>query len=189
MNTPPVAREFPEMPEATSWSREFKAYAKACSDIIERLSVGPWQVGDNFGNALIHFGYARKARDYELIAAYTRFLMHGVDFYAIKNTHNALREMYPGTPVWSEITTDHLNAYAVIFKSFHEWAITQSDAFDIRDSGLLRSLTKLCFEDVSIERTKIIAVIISRGIVDSDEARAAIAGFSAVTPILLDGAL
>jgi hypothetical protein len=39
-----------------------------------------------------------------LIAAYTRFLMHGVPVYDIKNAHNTLKEMYPGTPVWSEIT-------------------------------------------------------------------------------------
>jgi hypothetical protein len=189
VNATLVSREFPAMPEATSWSREFKAYAKACSDIIDRLSVGPWQIGDDFGNALIHFEYARKARDYELIAAYTRFLMHGVPVYDIKNTHNTLKEMHPGTPVWSEITADHLNAYAVIFEAFGEWSTTQSEAYTIRDSGLLRALTKLCFEDLNIERAKTIAVIISRGIVDSDEARAAIDGFSAVTPLLVDGAL
>lgn len=180
------------MPEATSWSREFKAYAKECSKVLTRRAVGPWQIGDDFGNALIHFEYARKARDYELIAAYTRFLMHGVPFYDIKNTHNTLKEMYPDKTVWSEITADHLNAYAVIYKAFGEWALTQSEKFTIRDSGLLRSLTKVCFEDLSAKRADILAVIIRRGIIDEKEARSAIEDFNDIndtTPVLLGGAL
>jgi hypothetical protein len=184
--------EFPAMPEVVGNTEDFNRFSRECSAVLKRRSdfvdfSSPKYT--EYQNAHARFNIARLEEDYELIAAYSRFLLHGYSTIEVKTSMAALQLVGASIPLWRAVTAEHLDAYRVLYEAIDEVETARGMPESRHRMVGKLPIVVLCFADLSMKRAETIAMIIRRGITRAEDISAALSDFTMLTPSLLEGAL
>lgn len=183
---------FPAMPEIVGKTEEFDAFSRECAAVLKQRAHAVEFTSPDYtehNNAFARFNIARLEEDHDLIAAYSRFLLHGYPANDIQTSMAAFKLIRPSAHPWRILTAEHLDAYHLLYEAFGEIKTsTAASETTYRMVGKL-PVVILCFTDFSMQRAETIAMIIRRGITRVDGIGAALSDFKMLTPSLMEGAL
>jgi hypothetical protein len=152
-------------------SVEFGEFIRVCTDVLKQRTSDYDMFGGNeseyrlASDAVIVFNIAVVAKDADIIRVHHSLIQKVGSPRNLQWCTKLVRQAYPGTPVSSIITEQHVQAATDIKNAFWAWDEDAVDSPDLQD--LIGNIVKLAFEDLT-ETDRIVALI-GRGVFNRDK--------------------